>query len=152
MYCIFFLKSTEFWDNSGHLHCLCNRLFRMDSYIVIWLLIFLFCFYLIQSHYRGWLMRRHFLLQREAVIRIQSAIRCLNCQTSFQSWKFAATEVQRFIRGHITRTRLLGRYSGDIFPYLSICFFFRRSLNECLSYSLISGFLKTLNIPGFGLV
>ncbi|KAF8409541.1 hypothetical protein HHK36_005619 [Tetracentron sinense] len=62
----------------------------------------------IQSHWRGCLTRRHFFFLREAVIKIQSALRCLNCWRAFQSYRHAAIEIQRFARGQIARNRLLG--------------------------------------------
>ncbi|KAJ4703151.1 Abnormal spindle-like microcephaly-associated protein-like [Melia azedarach] len=63
---------------------------------------------MIQRHFRGWLIRRDFLLQRESAKKIQSAVRSLNCWRAFHSQKHAATEVQRFVRGQIIRSRLLG--------------------------------------------
>lgn len=48
------------------------------------------------------------MVQRKALIKIQSAIRCLLCKRSFHLNKSAAIEVQRFVRGQNTRRRLLG--------------------------------------------
>ncbi|XP_037496535.1 abnormal spindle-like microcephaly-associated protein homolog isoform X2 [Jatropha curcas] len=57
---------------------------------------------------RGWLTRKNYLLKREAAIEIQSAIRCFNCSKAFHCSKIAAVEIQRFVRGQITRKSLLG--------------------------------------------
>ncbi|CAL1397783.1 unnamed protein product [Linum trigynum] len=65
----------------------------------------------LQRHCRGWLTRRRFLCQKHAVTKIQSAVRCLNCWKTFRAHKVAAIEIQRFVRGHITRKRLLGASS-----------------------------------------
>ncbi|XP_058093906.1 uncharacterized protein LOC131239954 isoform X2 [Magnolia sinica] len=65
----------------------------------------------IQSHWRCWLMRRDFLCQREAIIKIQCGFRFLKCFKTFQRYRLAAVEIQRFIRGHIARSRLLGASS-----------------------------------------
>ncbi|KAF5742181.1 abnormal spindle-like microcephaly-associated protein [Tripterygium wilfordii] len=86
----------------------------------------------IQSHFRGWLwrrrfltqgrefsircwrsrlIRREFLLQREAAIKIQSNIRRLRCWQIFRSHQQAAIRIQQFVRGHITRKRLLGSHN-----------------------------------------
>ncbi|XP_059662135.1 uncharacterized protein LOC132308145 [Cornus florida] len=62
----------------------------------------------IQSHCRGWLARRELLFQKEAVIRIQSAFRCTKHQKLFHSYRHAAIEIQRFVRGHMFRRSLLG--------------------------------------------
>ncbi|KAF5937819.1 hypothetical protein HYC85_025325 [Camellia sinensis] len=62
----------------------------------------------IQSHCRGWLIRREIVVQKEAVIKIQSAFRCIQCQKLFDCYRHAATEIQRFVRGQIARRRLLG--------------------------------------------
>ncbi|XP_007026043.2 PREDICTED: abnormal spindle-like microcephaly-associated protein homolog isoform X2 [Theobroma cacao] len=65
----------------------------------------------IQRHFRGWLVRKELMLQRSAVIKIQRAIRCLKCQKAFHFQKQAAIQIQQFIRGQITRNRLLGASS-----------------------------------------
>lgn len=65
----------------------------------------------IQSHCRGWLTRRDLLLQRKAVIKIQNAFQCVKCWKAFQCYRYAAIDIQRFVRGHITRNRLLGTSS-----------------------------------------
>ncbi|XP_028095521.1 abnormal spindle-like microcephaly-associated protein homolog isoform X4 [Camellia sinensis] len=62
----------------------------------------------IQSHCRGWLIRREIVVQKEAVIKIQSAFRCIQCQKLFDCYRHAATEIQRFVRGQIARRRVLG--------------------------------------------
>ncbi|XP_028095519.1 abnormal spindle-like microcephaly-associated protein homolog isoform X3 [Camellia sinensis] len=61
----------------------------------------------IQSHCRGWLIRREIVVQKEAVIKIQSAFRCIQCQKLFDCYRHAATEIQRFVRGQIARRRVL---------------------------------------------
>jgi abnormal spindle-like microcephaly-associated protein len=53
-------------------------------------------------------MRREFLVQIEAVTKVQSAIRGVTCWKGFQSQRHAAIEIQRFIRGQISRNKLLG--------------------------------------------
>ncbi|KAH9748073.1 Binding / calmodulin binding protein [Citrus sinensis] len=103
---------------------------------------------IIQSYVRGWIARRgawrhrylivviqgrfrrrDFLLQVEAAIKIQSAVRFLNCWRAFHFQKHAATEVQRFVRGQIVRSRLIGSShhraaipSGSNFNTLRGCF------------------------------
>ncbi|KAE7995452.1 hypothetical protein FH972_000241 [Carpinus fangiana] len=62
----------------------------------------------IQRHCRGWLIRKEFLVLIEAVTKIQSAIRCVTCWKAFQCQRHAAIEIQRFIRGHLSRNSLLG--------------------------------------------
>ncbi|KAJ6737939.1 hypothetical protein OIU74_002992 [Salix koriyanagi] len=69
----------------------------------------------IQAHIRGWIGRQMasrerqcVVLQREAVLKIQSSVRCLNCWKAFRCSKQAAIEIQGFVRGQITRNRLLG--------------------------------------------
>ena len=63
---------------------------------------------IIQSHIRGWLERREILLQKEAVIKIQSAFRCTQCWKFFHCHRHAAIEIQRFVRGQIARWRISG--------------------------------------------
>ncbi|XWS15589.1 hypothetical protein CRYUN_Cryun34aG0013700 [Craigia yunnanensis] len=60
---------------------------------------------------RNLLVRKELLLQRDAVTKIQSALWSLKCQKAFHFQKKAAIEIQRFIRGQITRNRLLGASS-----------------------------------------
>ncbi|KAL0012367.1 hypothetical protein SO802_007475 [Lithocarpus litseifolius] len=60
---------------------------------------------------RNRLRRREFLFQREAVVKIQSVIRCMICWKTFQCQRRAAIEIQQFVRGHISRNRLLGSSS-----------------------------------------
>lgn len=74
----------------------------------------------IQSHCRGWLTRRDLLLQRKAVIKIQNAFQCVKCWKAFQCYRYAAIDIQRFVRGQITRNRLLGNWS---IPWKLILFF-----------------------------
>ncbi|KAI3800297.1 hypothetical protein L1987_28384 [Smallanthus sonchifolius] len=69
---------------------------------------------LIQRFWRDWLVRREFLLQKEAATRIQSAFRCSKCFKEFNCYKNAATVIQRYVKGWIIRKRLLesGARSG----------------------------------------
>ncbi|KAK9056391.1 hypothetical protein SSX86_027481 [Deinandra increscens subsp. villosa] len=69
---------------------------------------------LIQRFWRGRLMRREFLLQKEAAIKIQSAFRYLKCFKDFTRYNNAATVIRRFVKGWIIRKRLLesGAISG----------------------------------------
>ncbi|XP_076923036.1 uncharacterized protein LOC143585026 [Bidens hawaiensis] len=69
---------------------------------------------LIQRFWHSRLMRREFLLQKEATKRIQSAFRCLKCFKDFNCHKNAATKIQKFVKGWIIRKRLLesGAISG----------------------------------------
>ncbi|TXG47055.1 hypothetical protein EZV62_026349 [Acer yangbiense] len=62
----------------------------------------------IQSHFRGWLLRRRFLDQRRAAIQIQNDFRCLRCWREFQQYKTAtksAIVIQSYMRGWIARRR-----------------------------------------------
>ncbi|KAL1537350.1 abnormal spindle-like microcephaly-associated protein isoform X1 [Salvia divinorum] len=61
-----------------------------------------------QSFCRGWIQRKELLLQKDAAIKIQSAFNCMNLRRSFISQRLAAIDIQSFIRGHVTRRRLLG--------------------------------------------
>ncbi|XP_065879839.1 uncharacterized protein [Euphorbia lathyris] len=63
---------------------------------------------LLQQCCRSWLIRRDFLLLREAAIKIQCAIRSVNCRKALDANINAAIEIQRFVRGQIARKRLLG--------------------------------------------
>ncbi|KAG4929229.1 hypothetical protein JHK82_046291 [Glycine max] len=65
----------------------------------------------ISRHCRGWLVKRDFLFQRDAAVKIQCAIRSLKCQKALNCLKDAALEIQCFIRGHLTRNQLLGSAS-----------------------------------------
>ncbi|XP_076959429.1 uncharacterized protein LOC143635490 [Bidens hawaiensis] len=69
---------------------------------------------LIQRFWHSQLMRREFLLQKEAATRIQSAFRCLKCFKDFNCHKNAATKIQKFVKRWIIRKRLLeiGAISG----------------------------------------
>ncbi|XP_010276054.1 PREDICTED: abnormal spindle-like microcephaly-associated protein homolog isoform X2 [Nelumbo nucifera] len=58
----------------------------------------------LQSHWRCYLMRRKFLCQRDATIKIQSALRCQKCWKTFQHYKSAAIQIQRFVRGQVAQT------------------------------------------------
>lgn len=65
----------------------------------------------IQSHYRGWQLRRSFMKQKQAITKIQSNFRRMKCWRAFQiAWKefvckslqnqtFAATKIQSHFRG-----------------------------------------------------
>ncbi|KAF6168038.1 hypothetical protein GIB67_011423 [Kingdonia uniflora] len=76
----------------------------------------------IQSNWRRNLKRVDFLHKREAAIKIQSCLRCLKCWKTFQSYKFAATEIQRFSRGQVARSRLLGASSSrSVIHSRSVC-------------------------------
>ncbi|MBA0598889.1 hypothetical protein Gorai_005131 [Gossypium raimondii] len=59
---------------------------------------------------RGWLVRKDVLLRRDAVIKIQRAIRSLICQKAFHLQKLAAIDIQM---GQIARSRLLGATSAQ---------------------------------------
>lgn len=74
------------------------------------------------------------LLQKDAVIKIQSAFRCMTCRRSFISRRLAAIDIQRFIRGQATRRRLLGNNSSAKgFLYLNIF-----GINPtCIEYALM---------------
>ncbi|XP_004507698.1 uncharacterized protein [Cicer arietinum] len=65
----------------------------------------------VQKFIRGWLVKRDFLFQRDAVVKIQSVSRSLKYQKTLICQKDAALEIQRLIRGHLTRNRLLGSAS-----------------------------------------
>ncbi|XP_011037675.1 PREDICTED: abnormal spindle-like microcephaly-associated protein homolog isoform X1 [Populus euphratica] len=80
---------------------------------------YLYLIGVLQRYCRAWLIRRDFLFQKQAATQIQSAIRCLNCRTAFKACKDATIEIQRFVRGHTTRNRLLGasHFSGGIASY-----------------------------------
>ena len=64
-----------------------------------------------QSHCRRWLVRRDFLSQKQAALRIQRAFKAMMCLKAFYSCKCAAIEIQRFVRGRNARTRLLGTHN-----------------------------------------
>ncbi|KAL6200989.1 hypothetical protein ACLB2K_024704 [Fragaria x ananassa] len=56
----------------------------------------------IQSHFRSWLLRRRFHIQRQATIKVQSAFRMSKCWKAYQQYKVAtvsATTIQSYIRG-----------------------------------------------------
>ncbi|CAI9087830.1 OLC1v1022007C1 [Oldenlandia corymbosa var. corymbosa] len=81
----------------------------------------------IQSHFRRWdaqrryhvlrchavmIQSQHFFIQfsrhNEAAIRIQTDFRCMKQCKAYSSQRFAAIQIQSFVRGYITRKRLLG--------------------------------------------
>ncbi|KAL8461394.1 hypothetical protein ACS0TY_032750 [Phlomoides rotata] len=64
----------------------------------------------IQSYCRGWLQRKEYLLQNDAAKKIQSSFHCMNCRKAFVSQRHAAIDIQCYIRGKITRRRLLGAF------------------------------------------
>ncbi|KAL2931463.1 Abnormal spindle-like microcephaly-associated protein-like protein [Bienertia sinuspersici] len=64
-----------------------------------------------QNYWRRWLARKSFLHQKEAVIRIQNAFRVMMCRYAFHCYRHAATDIQRVVRGKISRNRLLGASS-----------------------------------------
>ncbi|KAK9151802.1 hypothetical protein Syun_010111 [Stephania yunnanensis] len=60
----------------------------------------------IQSHWRGWLMRRKFLHLKNCVIKLQNGFRCLQYVRAFQQYKTAtrsAVIIQSRVRGMISR-------------------------------------------------
>ncbi|KAJ6767326.1 hypothetical protein OIU79_023149 [Salix purpurea] len=66
----------------------------------------------IQSHFRGWLLRRTFLIRKQAILKIQSNYRCLRCRRAFQEFSIAkksAIVIQSCVRGWTVR-RKVGRY------------------------------------------
>lgn len=54
-------------------------------------------------------------------MKIQSVVRCKRHKTAFNLHKYAASEIQRFARGQIVRSWLLG--SHHIFSSLAFLFF-----------------------------
>lgn len=66
----------------------------------------------IQIHFQGWLLRRTFLIRKQAIMKIQSNYRCLRCRRAFQQFciaKKSAIVIQSCVRGWIVR-RKVGRY------------------------------------------
>ncbi|XP_047313338.1 abnormal spindle-like microcephaly-associated protein homolog isoform X2 [Impatiens glandulifera] len=63
---------------------------------------------LIQSHFRGWITRKELSDKKKAATRIQSAFRCFRYMKVFRSCRLAVIEIQRFVRAHTSRRRLLG--------------------------------------------
>ncbi|KAL6197608.1 hypothetical protein ACLB2K_033215 [Fragaria x ananassa] len=60
----------------------------------------------IQSHFRSWLLRRRFHIQRQATIKVQSALRMSKCWKAYQQYKVAtvsATTIQSYVRGWAAR-------------------------------------------------
>lgn len=62
----------------------------------------------IQSQWRCWSIRKNYLCQVEAIRIIQSAFVSSMNHKVFHEKRIAAIEIQRFIRGHLARTKLLG--------------------------------------------
>ncbi|PON84060.1 Beta-catenin [Trema orientale] len=55
----------------------------------------------IQSHFRGWLLRRRFKNQRQAVLKIQTNVRMSICSKAYQQYRISiksATIIQSFVR------------------------------------------------------
>lgn len=55
----------------------------------------------IQSHFRGWLLRRRFQIQRQAILKIQSNFRMSRCLKAYQQYILlvkSATIIQSFVR------------------------------------------------------
>ncbi|CAL5408373.1 unnamed protein product [Camellia sinensis] len=107
-----------------------------------------------ESHCRGWLIRKEIVVQKEAVIKIQSAFRCIQWQKLFDCYRHAAPEIQRFVRGQIARRRLLGASflpktdptgciltSTDYFQNLELGLLV--TLSDILSMKSVSGILHT---------
>ncbi|KAK3012037.1 hypothetical protein RJ639_011368 [Escallonia herrerae] len=63
---------------------------------------------IIQSHCRGWMTRKDILIKREAAIRIQSDFRCMKCWKAFHHYRNAVIEIQKLVRGQLSRKRRLG--------------------------------------------
>ncbi|KAB2007240.1 hypothetical protein ES319_D10G014700v1 [Gossypium barbadense] len=64
----------------------------------------------IQSHFRGWQLRRSFVKQKQAIIAIQSKLRQLKCSNAFQQYKMAARSaiiIQSCVRRWIAQRRAL---------------------------------------------
>ncbi|KAG8482084.1 hypothetical protein CXB51_027074 [Gossypium anomalum] len=64
----------------------------------------------IQSHFRGWQLRRSFVNQKQAIIAIQSKLRQLKCSNVFQQYKMAARSaiiIQSCVRRWIAQRRAL---------------------------------------------
>ena len=79
----------------------------------------------IQSHFRGWQLRRSFMKQKQAIIKIQSNFRRLKCLSAFQQYKTAAKSaiiIQSYVRGWITQ-RQAWRYRYLIVVIQVSCFF-----------------------------
>lgn len=78
----------------------------------------------IQSHFRGWILRRNFLIQKEAAIQIQSYIRCLRCWRLFQQYRFetkSAILVQTCVRSWIAWRRFRTLRSSAVVIQVSFC-------------------------------
>ncbi|XP_021293893.1 abnormal spindle-like microcephaly-associated protein homolog isoform X2 [Herrania umbratica] len=88
----------------------------------------------IQRHFHGWLVRKELVLQMAAVIKIQRAIRCLKCQKAFHFQKQAAIKIQQFIRGQITRNRLLGASS------------LHAATTGCCNIKMLEGFFQSFEL------
>lgn len=61
-------------------------------------------------------------------MKIQSALRCLQCRQAFQRYRQATVEIQRIVRGKISRSNLLG-----ILEY----FFSNRFVHTNVTYQIL---------------
>lgn len=60
----------------------------------------------IQSYYRGWLMRKNFVDQKQAAIKIQSIFRSARCLKDFHSYKqetLSVITIQAYVRKWIAK-------------------------------------------------
>ncbi|XP_051128216.1 uncharacterized protein LOC127249473 isoform X2 [Andrographis paniculata] len=86
---------------------------------------------IIQAHVRGWIARRQakqeknlvatiqrkeIAIRKNSAIKIQNALRGMNCRKEFYSQRRAAVEIQSFIRGENTRKILIVTKSGAAEP------------------------------------
>ncbi|KAL9687102.1 hypothetical protein QQ045_031498 [Rhodiola kirilowii] len=62
----------------------------------------------IQSHVRRWLTRREFSLRRKSAVKIQTLWRGHKMRVMYNCYKHAVTRIQCYVRGQISRSRLLG--------------------------------------------
>ncbi|CAM8918445.1 unnamed protein product [Rhodiola kirilowii] len=63
---------------------------------------------IIQSHVRRWLTRREFSLRRKSAVKIQTLWRGHEMRVMYNCYKHAVTRIQCYVRGQISRSRLLG--------------------------------------------
>lgn len=55
----------------------------------------------IQSHYRGWLMRKVFINQKQTIIQVQSIFRSMRCMRDFKRYRcevMSAITIQAYVR------------------------------------------------------
>ncbi|XP_059292899.1 uncharacterized protein LOC132046322 isoform X3 [Lycium ferocissimum] len=77
----------------------------------------------IQSHYRGWLMRKNFVYQKQAAIKIQSIFRSARCLREFHSYKqetLSVITIQAYIRKWMAK-RDFYRHKSQIILIQSHC-------------------------------